>query len=255
MHHFYIRYLGLFFLILSNVAQAGIPARPEVQHLVNDFAQILPNNEEEILEQRLIEYDTATSTQISIITVSSLEGQDISAVAYDIGEQWGIGRKDKNNGILILIAPNERKVFIATGYGIESILSDALCRRIIEQNLKPFFKENQYIKGINNGVDIIQQHLSGEFASTKKNENAPPLLFILFLIGLFIVFIIIISISKKNGYTYSGRGINHTATNTIGMLLLGRGFGGGSSFGGFGGGSFGGFGGGSFGGGGAGGSW
>ncbi len=231
--------------------------------LVNDFADILTEREEQALERKLVTYDDSTSTQIAVVTINSLNGKDIASYSFELGDKMGIGRKDKNNGVLLLIAMQERKMYIATGYGMEGIVPDALAKRIIENYLKPNFRNKTYYKGIDEATSVIIGLAEGEYTADQlasKTKNYSGLLFPL----LFIVIFMISSLSK-----YRHAKSKHLAGSDLSflafMLLMsnsrghssGSGFGsfssGGGSFGG--GGGFGGFGGGSFGGGGAGGGW
>ena len=191
-------------------------------------------------------FNDSNSTQIAIVTIKSIEGYDIADYAFKLGEKWGVGQKGKDNGILIVVAPNDRKVFIATGYGAEEYVTDAMARRIIEQKFKPSFKNNNYYQGLEDGTNDIIDLLTGKFKAEPEQR-------------IIIIVIIIILLIKIFGGGNRGGGRTFNSSGPIfwgGMGGFGRGFGGGSSGGfGGGGGGFGGFGGGSFGGGGAGGSW
>jgi len=254
-----------------------IPAKPNPPRLVNDFANIINSRDEAALEKQLVLYNDSSSTQITVVTVNSLNGQDIAQFAYEIGEKWGVGQEGVDNGIVLLIAPNERKTYIATGYGLEGALPDAYAKRIVEDIMKPEFRRNNYIGGITKAVKQIVSYIKGEIQYTRPEIS--PLsgllpIFILFLV-LFIFLVIVASNNNGGGGGYTiddsgthrhGKGGWGGGTWTTGGGWgkpsgggfsggFGGGFGsGGGSFGG-GGGGFGGFGGGSFGGGGAGGSW
>jgi len=252
----------------SLLGQPTIPNRPNPPRLVNDFAEILSIGQKRSLESKLVAYNDSTSTQITLVTVKSLGGEEASFFAFQLGEKWGVGQKDEDNGIIILIAPNERKTFIATGYGAEGALPDAYAKRIVEDVMLPEFKKGDYFGGINKAIVSIKQYLRGEFTTVQISEStkAHPLIPLLIMLAVFIFFVILFSYiaskQKSDGYIYSGKGVKPFNGPQWGGNTYGGnrgGFGGGSS-GGFGGGSsggggFGGFGGGSFGGGGAGGSW
>lgn len=252
----------------SLLGQPTIPNRPNPPRLVNDFAEILSIGQKRSLESKLVAYNDSTSTQITLVTVKSLGGEEASFFAFQLGEKWGVGQKDEDNGIIILIAPNERKTFIATGYGAEGALPDAYAKRIVEDVMLPEFKKGDYFGGINKAIVSIKQYLRGEFTTVQISEStkAHPLIPLLIMLAVFIFFVILFSYiaskQKGDGYIYSGKGVKPFNGPQWGGNTYGGnrgGFGGGSS-GGFGGGSsggggFGGFGGGSFGGGGAGGSW
>lgn len=252
-------------IFVSNVLMAQFPEKPSPPRLVNDFAGFLTSTEVNILEQKLVAFDDSTSTQISIVTVTDLGVYDISDYAFKLGEQWGIGRKEKNNGVLILASKEQRAVFIATGYGVEGALPDAVCKRIVENKIIPNFREGRFFNGFNEAVEEIMLRTAGEYtAEPRPKEEETPLWVIIVIIILAIFVAIAFSGNgggNNSGGTYSGRGYTQFPTlwggsSGGGSFGGGRstgGFGGGGSFGG--GGGFGGFGGGSFGGGGAGGKW
>jgi len=260
--------LVLLLISFTIMAQPVIPERPQPPKLVNDFADILKPNEERQLERRLVAYNDSTSTQMTVVTVKSLGGEEASFFAFQLGEKWGVGQSEENNGLVILIAPNDRKAFIATGYGTEGAIPDAYAKRIVEDLMIPQFKTGNYFKGIVKAVEQLSAYLRGEeFAFDERKQTDPMVGFfvmLLLFVGIFFLFGYLASKSKANGYTYSGKGVKPfgkgsgpawgggTWTTGGGGFGSGGGFGGGSSSGG---GGFGGFGGGSFGGGGAGGSW
>ncbi|MCZ2247572.1 MAG: TPM domain-containing protein [Bacteroidia bacterium] len=230
-----------------------IPERPSPPRLVNDYTGILTASENNTLEHKLVAFNDSTSTQIAVVLVKSLDGYDISDYAFKLGEKWGIGQKKKNNGVLILIAPNEKKVFIATGYGVEEYLTDALSRNIVEQRFKPAFRENKYYEGIDAGTTDIMDILTGKFKADKEEGVSGGGGSIILLIVIIVFIIVLIKAFGKGGGNNGGRTFNSTGPIIWGgrPSSFGGGFGGSRSSGG----SFGGFGGGSFGGGGAGGSW
>jgi uncharacterized protein len=247
--------LLMFFLMALTIhlhAKLPLPSYPP--RLVNDYTGTLTSAQVSALEHKLVAYNDSTSTQILVLLVNDLEGYSVEQYATEIGHSWGVGQKDKNNGVVILVKPknsSERgQVNISPGYGLEPYITDATAKRIIEKEMIPAFKENDYYTGIDNAVNVIMGLCSGQFSQDDYADDGFPL----WLIILFIVAIIIIlsKFSDNNGQNYSGGG-----TRTI-WIPMGGGFGGGHGGGfggGFGGGGFGGFGGGGFGGGGASGSW
>ena len=256
--------LLIFFAMISICIAQDIPPRPVPPRLVNDFAGILNADETNRLEQKLVTFNDSTSTQLAVVIVPSLNGYDKADFAFKIGEQWGVGQKGKNNGAVILIKPkigNERgEVFIATGYGLESVLTDAVTRRIIEQEMIPHFREGDYFVGLDAATDVIIELTKGEYTVDQytKGGKAGPWGALIPLIVFAAVFFLIRS-SRARSHSI-GKSIPFwTAFWLLGSMGRGHSgswnnFTGGS--GGFGGGGgFGGFGGGSFGGGGAGGSW
>lgn len=249
--------------------QFAIPEKPQLQTSVYDYVSLLSKSDKEALEQKLIRYSDTTSTQIVAAIIASTEGEDINYIAAQWGQEWGIGQAKEDNGVLILVAYDDRKIAIGTGYGVEGALTDALCKRIISYIIVPEFKEDNYTAGLNKGADAIFMVLNGEFQKA-FDENVTPVnnkgtsaflvIFVIFVI--FIIFLIIIIANRKNkgGGKGGGRKKGLDIWDVIILSNMGRGSykGGSGSFGGggFGGGGFGGgFGGGGFGGGGASGGW
>jgi uncharacterized protein len=248
-----ILFLFIFFSSCLLFAQ-NFPERSN--RLVNDFTNTLSNEDVNALERKLVAYNDSTSTQVAIILIPSLEGYDVADYADRLAEKWGIGQKEKDNGVIILAAIQDRKVTIQTGYGMEGVLPDAICKRIIEYEITPEFKRGNFYQGLDNASTAIFKFAAGEYKADtyqkKGKKGFPAGLIILF----FIIAIIAISRRKKRYQNIGTRG----ADIPFWMLMGGLGSGGGShrgSWGNFSGGSggFGGFGGGSFGGGGASGSW
>lgn len=249
-----LKRLFIFFFIFQGLVFAqDIPPKPNPPRLVNDFVGgLLSQSQIDQLEQKLKAYNDSTSTQIAIVIVKSVQPYDISEYAVKLGRDWGIGQKGKNNGIVLLWAPSDRKVYIATGYGAEGGLTDALSKRIIEQTIKPYFKQVRYFDGLNAATDDIIKYESGEFAADPSSEgDASDVIFV--IIFFLIILFIIISVFRKGGGGRGGRSGGFMPYTTY--TGWGTSSGGWSSGGDSGGGGFGGFGGGSFGGGGAGGDY
>ena len=245
------------------------PPKPEPAVYVHDYAGWLTDGQRNALEIKLRRYWDSTSTQVVVMIRPDLGDYDKTTYAIELGNRWGIGRKDKNNGVLMLIKsePPDRGIFIATGYGTEGALPDITAGRIIRNTMAPFFRQQQYYEGINAGTDDIIRALAGEFKDDAKQENVHGGWIVLVIFGAFVLaFVVLYIIAKKRGtmYTHSGRGLSRRSRGPFdggggGWWIGGGGFGGGSGGdsgwgggGGFGGGDFGG---GSFGGGGAGGDW
>lgn len=259
-------YTSIFLLAISfaSWAQGDFPEKPNPPRLVNDFSKTLSDSEVRQLESKLLAYNDSTSSQVSIVLINSIGPYDISDYAFQLGDKWGIGRKDKDNGILILAAIKDRKVFIATGYGMEGAVPDALAKRIVDQLIVPNFRMEDYYAGLNKATDMIFKLASGEYEADKvisSGNSGGALLMFLFFIFVFVILPLIKNRKDNNNHMGGkGGGVDLFTTMMLASMLGGgsRGkFGDFSSGrGGFGGGgSFGGFGGGSFGGGGAGGSW
>ena len=232
------------------------PPRPSPPKLVNDFSGTLSEQQTAALEQKLVAYDDSTSTQIAIVILKSLGGYPIEDYTFELGTRWGIGRDKKDNGILILVAMEDRKTFIATGYGMEGTITDARAKNIIENAIKPNFREEKYFEGLQEATDRIIAYAKGEYVNEDGPEESIPWKQILGIF-LLIVFFMLFKAMQVKRYAF----INNLPFWTAWILLNQsstphRGsWGGFSGRGGSSGGGFGGFGGGSFGGGGAGGSW
>ena len=262
----YITLVLLSLITLSSIAQ-NFPERSNPPRIVNDFTNFLSQAERNALENKLVQFSYETSTQIAIAIVESLDGYDKASYAFALGEKWGVGQKGKNNGILILVKPkyqnSKGEVFIATGYGLEGAVPDAITKRIVNNEILPYFKQGMYYKGLDEATNRIMELTRGEYtadqyAEATKNEGTGSA-----IVG--IIFFLIVVLFSFIGRARRARhySVGHNVPFWIAMGMLsnsgrssGGSFGNFSSGGGsFGGGGFGGFGGGSFGGGGAGGSW
>jgi uncharacterized protein len=236
------------------------PARSS--RLVTDYTNTLSQDEQVSLEQKLVAFNDSTSTQIAIVILGSVGGYDIADYSVQLFNKWGIGQEKNNNGVLILVAKEDRKMWITTGHGIEGVLPDALCKRIVDQDIRPNFRNNDFYGGLDQATNSIMSIVKGEYTADdyvkRKNQNIP---WFPFLIFIFIFFIVIISkISRTRNYArtnnlgfWAAWALLNAATNRSRGSW--GGFSGGGGWGSGGGGGFGGFGGGSSGGGGAGGSW
>ena len=251
-------------LLLALTGQAALAQNfPKLSGRVVDQANLLDPQQEAALNAKLQGLETRTKRQLVVATLSSLEGYEISDYGYRLGRQWALGQDgkgetEKDNGAIQIVAPNERKMRIAVGYGLEPVLTDGLSSTIIRNDITPRFKAGDFAGGINAGVDriVTQLELPADEAAKiaqaaqqrqGKDEGIPfgAIIFILFLI--FFVFLPMIR-------STNGGGRKHRRGGIAPVIIWG---GGGSSWGGgggFGGGGFGG-GGGSFGGGGASGGW
>lgn len=227
------------------------PDRPSPHRLVNDFTHTLSGNESEALEAKLREFNNRTSTQIAIVIVRSLGGEDIDLYAAEMGQKWEIGQKGKDNGALILVALDDRKVSIQLGYGLEGVAPDILVNQIIKNDIVPNFKQGNYYEGLEKGSNSLMDLAKGEF--TLSTKNSKQINWISYLFPLFIVIVfLLIRMRGARKYSYANdipfwttwalmNAGNSRSRGSWGNFSSGGGsFGGGSSFGGFGGGSFGG---------------
>ena len=230
---------------------------PQLNGPVNDYAHIFTASETQELNAYLYSVDRQSDLQIAVLTIPSLEGENLEDYSIRVAEKWQIGQKGKDSGVILLIAAQDRKLRIEVGYGLEDRITDAQSSRIIRSVIAPQFKKQEYGKGVLLGVKNLaglalqDESLINEAVkeADRRNDDSIPLPLIIFLIiiylfgsrfmpgGLFWPLLFLAS-GRRGGY--SGRGGGH--------------FGGGFSSGGFGGGGFSG-GGGSFGGGGSSGSW
>jgi len=138
---------------------------------VNDFANILSDDAERVLNSELEQFRTDTSNEIAVVTISSLDGDTIENYAVQLFEEWKIGKADKDNGVLILVAPNEREVRIEVGYGLEGALTDAQSYWIIQEKILPAFREGDYMSGIQGGIGEIIKATRGEYVPAAEDGN------------------------------------------------------------------------------------
>lgn len=248
-------------LVLPATAQSKIDFPPLTGRVV-DQANLLDPATEQALTEKLAALEASSTDQLVVVTVNSLQDQEIEDYGYQLGRAWSIGQKENDNGALLIVAPNERKVRVEVGYGLEPILTDAFSSQVIRNDILPSFRDGDYQAGVIKGVDALIAQLSLDPAEAQaraqaaaaeqadtKSESVIPLVIIA---GLFL-FIFLIAMR-------SGRGRRSNASSVLlwaaseALRNSGRGGGGWGGGGGFGGGGFGG-GGGSFGGGGASGGW
>nr|WP_315213995.1 TPM domain-containing protein [uncultured Flavobacterium sp.] len=241
-------------------AQFTIPEKPSFQTSVYDYAKVLSETEKVQLEEKLIKYSDSTTTQIVIITIESLKNEDIGILTPKWAQQWGIGGTEQNdNGVLILLAKAERKIWISPGYGLEDRLTAGIGGEITRNIIIPEFKAGSYYKGLDKGTDAIIDVFKGKYKGERKQAKGKDFPILPFIVIVVILLILISRNKKGGGNSGNSGGGGPSLLDVIILSNLGRGGGGGfggSSGGGFGGGGFGGgFGGGGFSGGGSGGNW
>ncbi len=235
-------------------AQYKIPEIPKFQTSVYDYAHLLNDSEKQQLEEKLIRYSDSTTTQIVVVTIDDLKGENIDVLSTNWAQAWKIGQEKEDNGVMILVAKNDRKLSIRPGYGLEDRLVAGICGEIIRNVIVPEFKAGSYYNGLDKGADTIIQVIKGKYKGTRKHNTIDKNIPVGVFVVIFIIIIILLSKNKGNGR--GGNGIGGPSLLDIIILSnMGRssggGFGGSSDGGGFGGG----FGGGGFSGGGASGSW
>jgi uncharacterized protein len=260
------------FLLLLLIAFVAFSQQlpPKAITLVTDYTNTLSQGEIQQLENKLDAFNDSTSTQIAVVIIKSVGQYDINDYGQKLGRAWGIGQQGKNNGIVLLVALNDHKVAIQTGYGAEGAVTDSRTQDIIQTDIVPQFKQNNYYAGLNAATDDLMKLMRGEYKGSgnpqgaKDDDNSWGDYAILFII---LVVILVFIFSRRGGggggQVIGGRGISPFWW-FLGGAALGSGSGGWGGFsgggGGFGGGGgsgggFGGFGGGDFGGGGSSGSW
>lgn len=253
--HFFSGLAFLFLIGFKPVAGQNLPDVPNPPRLVNDFADVLQPQEETLLEQKLLDYEDSTGSQVAIVLIKSLDGYDVADYAVRLALKWKIGT-EKDNGILLLGAMEDRKFRIEVGYGLEPVITDGIAKRIISENIKPNFMIRQYYMGLDAATNSLFQAARGEFKGENKYSKKKRGKGIGVGLLLFLFLVLMIWLFGRGGGGRGGAGDFLTGM-LLGSLLNGGRSRGGSSWGDFssGSGSFGGFGGGSFGGGGASGDW
>ena len=250
--HYFLLLLPIF-IYNFGFAQFTIPEKPSFQTSVYDYAKVLNDSEKTQLEEKLIRYSDSTTTQIVVITIESLKGEDIGILTPKWGQQWGIGGTEKNdNGVIILLAKAERKIWISAGYGLEDRLSAGIGGEITRNIIIPEFKAGSYYNGLDKGTDAIFDVFKGKYKGERKQNKKDgfPIL------PIIIIVIIIFVIASKNINNGGNSGNSCGTPSLLDVIILSSlGRNGGGSFGGDGGGFGGGFGGGGFSGGGSGGDW
>ena len=264
--------LGLAIVLLSSQplrAAEVIPPKPQGPY-INDYANVLSRSTVTELNRKLQDFENQTSNQVLVVIYPKMQSDsDINDYAVRVAQAWGVGRKDRKNGVVLFIFTQDRKMTLQVGYGLEGALPDVIAKRIIADEITPHFKSNDYNGGVRAGVDAIMKATKGEYKGSGRGSTGSRAGR---AFGLSVVFLIVI------GWIIIGsmirRGLRGTTYRSSGMYRRrgwGGGFwpgfyigsGGGGSWGGGGGGSWGGggggggfsAGGGSFGGGGASGSW
>ncbi len=249
-------------------AQFTVPQKPAVLYPVYDEVGLLSAEEKNLLNEKLINFADSTSTEIEVIIIPTTGGEDINFVAWQFGETWKIGKKGQDNGIVFLIASEDRKISIQQGRDVEKYLTASVAGQIIDYIIAPNFKQGQWYEGINRGTTALMEAVQGKYKPRAKepSEGGGMSVFEILLIAFFIIFLLSFFFGSKGGgrggrggddddVILSRRGRRTYPGGFFPFPPMGGGFGGGGgSFGG--GGGFGGFGGGgSFGGGGASGGW
>jgi len=246
MHPHFYRIVLLFLLGMPVVGEAQRAVPSLANRRVHDEAGVLSAQTNAYLEQSLKAFEDSTSNQIAVLIVNSLDGETIDQFGIRVADAWKLGTQDKDNGVILIIAMSDRKMRIEVGQGLEGPLPDAICNRIIRNEMAPAFRRGDYDAGVIASVDAVRKAIKGEYRGTgpkrgRKGGSAAGFLILLI--------ILIIVMRGRNG---GGRG--HGWSSGAGWYMGGMAAGGGFGGGGFSGGGFSG-GGGGFGGGGSSGSW
>jgi uncharacterized protein len=198
---------------VSSVAAEVIPPKPTAYF--NDYANVVPKEKALALNEKLAQFERDTSNQVVVAVYPKMESEsDIFDYTYRVKEQWGVGQKGKNNGAVLFVFVQDRKMYLHTNYGLEGALPDATAFDITERVIKPLFKKGDYPGGLEAGVNAIMQAIRGEYtgsgetAQERARKSTPssglgPLGFIIMLI---VVLAIIRMGRRKGGYRYSGMG-------------------------------------------------
>lgn len=262
------RLLLTVWLALFVIAPAAAQQFPALTGRVVDAANILSPQAESDLTARLEALETQSQRQLVVATIPDLEGNDVADYGYRLGRAWGIGDKDRNDGVILLIAPNERRMRIEVGYGLEPVLTDALSAEIIRNEITPRFRDGDFDGGVTAGVEAIARQLTLPpeeaqaiaASAAQESEGASAVPLALFWVFVLIVILVIIIGNRGGGKRYNAKrrrgggpviiwGGGSPGWGSSSSSWGGGGFSGGGGFGGFSGG------GGSFGGGGASGGW
>ena len=248
-------WLAAFVAIQSHAAEV-IPPKPAAYF--NDYAGVVSKGAAVRFNEQLAQFERETSNQVVVAVFPKMQSDDdIAAYTQRAAEAWGVGQKDKRNGVVLFVFIQDRKLFIQVGYGLEGTLPDITTYDIRMNHINPHFRQGDYEGGLGDGIDSILKAIRGEYKGTgqtvlerRRNRSAPPS-FLVFIIFFIVLSIISRMMRKLGGYSYSSRRRGPV------FIPMGFGGGGGGGWSSGGGGGFSGFscGGGSFGGGGSGGSW
>lgn len=189
-------------LLLCSVAQAL--EIPESYNFVNDFANVIDDDIETELDNQIKEFENRTSNEIAVVTIPSLEGNSLEGFSVKLAEEWGIGKEDKDNGILLLFAVKEKRVRLEVGYGLEGVINDAKAGRILDDYVVEYRDKGDYTNAAKNGVEGIIQAIGEEPWSEEMavSDISTELLLLLLIIG--VVAVIIFFAWIGGGTSYGG---------------------------------------------------
>jgi uncharacterized protein len=162
----YHTFLFILWLLFAGLAAQALPSRPSPPRLVNDFEKLLTPSEINALENKLADYARSHSTQIVVIITNELYGLEISDFSTRLGSEWGVGTAGSENGVIVTVSPQQKKTFIATGYGLEGVIPDITAKRIVENEILPEFRNGNYYQGLDQATNVLMQLAAGEFAAS-----------------------------------------------------------------------------------------
>jgi uncharacterized protein len=233
------------------VAALALDVPPSPRGRVSDYTGTLTGSQTRELDEHLARFEQKTTNQVAVVLIPTLGGDSLEDYSIRLAEKWQVGRRGRDNGVILLVVMQDRKIRIEVGYGLEAVLPDSLAGEIVRQEMAPLFREGQFYQGILAGVNAIMAATKGEYrptAGSGRGETRVSWFWTLFLV-LFLLSAMAGGFRRRRPYSRRGRGLM-----VGGPFWWGGGFGGGFGGGGFGGGGFSG-GGGGFGGGGASGGW
>ena len=233
-------------LLVAGHWALAAPQFPTLTGRVVDNAELLSTSEHERLTRLLEQHESATTNQVVVVTLKSLQGYAIEEFGYQLGRHWGIGQKGKDNGVILIVASDERKVRIEVGYGLEGTLTDALSRDIIENRILAAFKQDNYEAGIAQGTEAILAVIRGTYQPAKRSSGSRKGgdFRLLMFLGVFILGFTVISLfsaflsrgasgnSGRDSYDSGDAGRGHGFSVCSGGFGASGGFAGGGGFGG-----------------------
>ena len=178
-------------------AQLGVPPPPSPPRLVNDYAGLLARSERDALERKLVAFDDSTSTQIAVVVFRTLDGADPAMFATELGHAWGVGGAAGDNGIVLLVAVDDRDVFIATGQGVEGAVPDAIAARIVRDIIVPAFRGGRFYAGIDAATDALIAATRGEFSAAPTSGGG--VLPVELIVIIVLVAVVLISMWSDRG--------------------------------------------------------
>lgn len=258
------RYATILVILLAVKLAAALDV-PPLRGRVNDYANVMSREQAQSLESRLEQFERETGHQVAVLTVRSLEGEDIEGFSIRVAESWQIGKKGFDNGVILVVAVQDRRLRLEVGYGLEGILPDATAKTITSNYIVPRFREQDYAGGILAGIDAVLKVIKNEplpetarKPPAERNAEMSSIAMFVITLALFALMAFASGRGRRRNSMWGPRGRRHGpiifGPGGFGGGYSGGGFFGGGSGGGFGSGGFGG-GGGSFGGGGASDSW